>query len=67
MGLADGNRAISLLAFNAGVEAGQLLVVGAGLAVLALAGNRMRPVLVKYGSMLAAAVGAFWLVQRTLV
>lgn len=66
MGLAEGNRTVSLLAFNAGVEAGQLLVVAAGLGVLALAG-RHRPRLVKYGSAAAAAVGAFWLVQRTLV
>jgi hydrogenase/urease accessory protein HupE len=67
MGLSDDNRALSLLAFNVGVEAGQLLVVGAGLALLAIAGQRRRAGLVKYGSAAAAAVGAFWLVQRTLV
>jgi hydrogenase/urease accessory protein HupE len=67
MGLADGNRAVSLLAFNAGVEAGQLAVVGAGLTVMALAGKARRPVLAKAGSLAAAAIGAFWLVQRTLV
>jgi hydrogenase/urease accessory protein HupE len=66
-GLADGNRAVSLLAFNVGVEAGQLLVVAAGLAVLAVAGQRHRPKLVRYGSAAAAALGAFWLVQRTFV
>lgn len=67
MGLADSNRALSLLAFNAGVEAGQLAVVAAGLALMALAGQRRRPALAKAGSVAAAAVGAFWLVQRTLV
>ncbi|WP_342117164.1 HupE/UreJ family protein [Pseudoduganella sp. OTU4001] len=68
MGLSDGNRTLSLLAFNLGVEAGQVAFVAGALLLLALAGRTLDPHwrarLVTAASMVAAAVGALWLVQR---
>ena len=65
MGVAAGDRAIALLCFNLGVEAGQLLFVAAVLALLALAQRVGRPALLRplalYGT---GAMAAFWLLQR---
>lgn len=70
MGLSGGNRALSLLAFNLGVEAGQILFVACVLLGLTLAGRwldaRRQALVVKLGSVLAAGIGMVWLVQRTL-
>lgn len=70
MGLSDGNRALSLLAFNLGVEAGQIAFVACVLLGLLLAGRwldaRWQALFVKLGSVLAAGIGMMWLVQRTL-
>ena len=57
-----------LLAFNVGVELGQLTIVGALLPLLMLAARagavRYRRLVVVGGSLLVAAFGAVWLVER---
>ncbi|NNF40665.1 MAG: hypothetical protein HKN64_04750 [Woeseiaceae bacterium] len=55
-----------LLAFNIGVELGQLMVIALALVVLRpLARLRFaRPVLIPAGSIVAGCVGAFWILQR---
>jgi hypothetical protein len=59
-----------LLAFNVGVELGQLTIVGALLPLLLLAARagapRYRRLVVVGGSLLVAAFGAAWLIERTL-
>ncbi|MCM3876962.1 MAG: HupE/UreJ family protein [Thermoanaerobaculia bacterium] len=68
-GLPRPEIAAALLSFNAGVEGGQLAVILAAFVVLALP-FRARPWyrsrIVVAGSLLIAAVGLFWLVQRIL-
>jgi len=68
MGLPDRHHLLALLAFNVGVELGQLaviaLVVGA-LALWALRGDDRR-VLVRPASLAIAAIGLFWTVERAL-
>lgn len=69
LGLPAGSKAIALLSFNAGVELGQIAVLGA--AWLAIARPfRARPWyrarIVVPGSVAIAAAGAFWAVTRTL-
>lgn len=69
MGLPAGARLVSLLAFNAGIEAGQLAVV---LAVMPLAyalrGARLyRRALLPWGSAVIAAVALVWFVQRAFL
>jgi HupE / UreJ protein len=66
MGLPSGARLVSLLAFNLGVEAGQLAVV---LAVMPLAfyfrtTSFYRHTLMRWGSTGIAALALVWLVQR---
>jgi hypothetical protein len=66
MGLPAGARLVSLVAFNLGVEAGQLAVV---LAVMPLAYSIRatafyRQTLMRWGSSAIAALALFWLVQR---
>jgi hypothetical protein len=68
IGLPEGQRLTALLAFNLGVELGQLGVIA--LAALALGvwvrlGGRRRS-LVRPASLLIAAVGLFWVVERLL-
>ena len=67
-GLSDGNKLLSLLAFNLGVEAGQIAFVAAALAGLALAQRWLAPAwrarAVRLGSLAAAASGAWWLAER---
>jgi hypothetical protein len=68
LGWPQGRRLLALLAFNAGVEAGQVAVVA--LALLLVAGwaraglDRRR--LVRGASITIAGVGAFWAVSRTM-
>ncbi|MRV76412.1 hypothetical protein GJ700_32350 [Duganella sp. FT92W] len=68
MGLSSGNRALSLFAFNVGVELGQVAFVSAVLALLVLVTRRLpahwQPRLMRGGSAVAAATGAWWLVER---
>ncbi|MGR3467662.1 MAG: HupE/UreJ family protein [Shimia sp.] len=84
-GLSEGQFLVSLIAFNVGVEIGQLLVIlGAVLVLLlALGAARLAPLdddeaLVRdrevmfraaslTGSILIALVGAWWVVERTLL
>jgi hydrogenase/urease accessory protein HupE len=66
MGLPPGVRTISLLAFNCGIEAGQMTVV---LAVMPIvyglrSGAFYRRVVMPYGSAMVAILAFVWLVQR---
>ncbi len=67
-GLSDGNKLWSLLAFNLGVEAGQIAFVAAALGALALVQRWLAPAwrvrAVRLGSLAAAAMGAWWLAER---
>ncbi|QYU68377.1 HupE/UreJ family protein [Leptolyngbya sp. 15MV] len=67
IGLPEGAIVPALVAFNLGVEAGQLLVVAVTLAVVALA-TRLGRAKVEQGMKLAAyavgITGAYWLVER---
>lgn len=69
IGLPQGEVPAALLSFNLGVEAGQLVIVAAGLGVLALLGRlavqAMRPVTLAA----AYAIGitaSFWFIDRTI-
>jgi hypothetical protein len=66
MGLPDTHRVLALLAFNAGVEIGQLAVIGLALAGLGLwsLARRDRGLLVRPASLAIAAVGLVWTVRR---
>lgn len=68
MGLPDGQRALGLLGFNAGVELGQLAFVAAALAVLALARGALPrqwvAQLPRVASVVAAVAGAWWMAER---
>jgi hypothetical protein len=68
MGLPKGARLISLVAFNLGVEAGQLAVVLAvmPLAYLLRATHFYRRGIMPWGSSAIACLALFWLVQRAL-
>ncbi|RXZ65049.1 HupE/UreJ family protein [Pelagerythrobacter rhizovicinus] len=69
IGLPEGEIAAALLAFNLGVEAGQLLVVAALMALLAALDRLAQPVLTT-GSRLAAysigITGSYWLIDRVI-
>jgi hypothetical protein len=68
MGLPDRHRLLALLAFNAGVELGQVAVialVGAALGLWALAG-RDRTSVVRPLSLAIAVTGLVWAVERAL-
>jgi HupE / UreJ protein len=66
MGLPDRHRLAALLAFNVGVEIGQLAVIGLALGALALwaLAGRSRQVVVRPVSLGIAAIGLLWTVQR---
>jgi hypothetical protein len=66
MGLPQGARLVSLVAFNLGVETGQLAVVLAimPLAYLLRATAFYRRAVMPWGSTAIAALAMFWLVQR---
>jgi hypothetical protein len=69
MGLPQGARVVSLLAFNLGIEVGQLAVVIAlmPLAYLVRASRFYRRALLPWGSAMIASVAFIWLVQRALL
>lgn len=69
IGLPEGEVPMALLTFNLGVEAGQLVIVGAGLLFLALM-RRFFPtklpqarVMLSYG---IGSIAAFWFIERLL-
>jgi hypothetical protein len=68
MGLPDPGRLVALLAFNVGVELGQLAVIGLALGALALwvLAGRDRHAVVRPTSLAIAAVGLLWTVRRSL-
>jgi hypothetical protein len=68
MGLPDRHHLLALLAFNVGVELGQLAVialVAGALSLWALRGGDRRA-LVRPASLVIAAIGLFWTVERAL-
>jgi hydrogenase/urease accessory protein HupE len=70
IGLPEGETGMALLAFNLGVEAGQLLVVAAALAVLAAIARLARPALAPAIRASAYGIGSlagFWLIERVVV
>ncbi len=69
IGLPEGEVPVALLTFNLGVEAGQLLIVFAGLAVLAAIRRLATARLVQARMAMGYAIGsisAFWLIERAL-
>jgi len=66
MGLPSGARLLSLLAFNLGIEAGQLAVVLAVMPVVyqLRAGRLYRNAVLPWGSAAIAGLALVWLVQR---
>lgn len=67
IGLAPGDIGWSLFSFNAGVEIGQLVIVAAIATTLGLVRRRSHVLaerLVHAGSIVVAAAGAYWFVQR---
>ena len=68
MGLPHGARVISLLAFNLGIEAGQLAVVLTVMPVIyaCRAGVFYRRGLMPWGSAAIALIATLWLVQRAI-
>lgn len=69
IGLPQGEVVTALLAFNLGVEAGQLLVIAltlAFLAVLARGLPRAEAPLLRASTYAIGAVGSFWLIERVI-
>lgn len=69
IGLPEGEVPMALLTFNLGVEAGQLVIVGAGLLFLALMRRFIPAKLPKARVSLSYGIGsiaAFWLIERLL-
>jgi len=57
--------AVALCGFNAGVELGQLLLLGLVWPLLLLLRRRgLQPQVVRWGSALAAGLGTFWFIER---
>lgn len=70
IGLPEGEVPSALLAFNLGVEAGQLAVVGVVLALLALVQWLARPAMARAMRIAAYAIGitaSYWLIDRLVV
>ena len=69
MGLPSGARLLSLLAFNLGIEAGQLAVVLAVMPVVyqLRAGRLYRHAVLPWGSAAIAGLALVWLVQRAIL
>jgi hydrogenase/urease accessory protein HupE len=69
IGLPEGEVPVALLTFNLGVEAGQLLIVGAGLALLAairrIAAARLTQARTVMGYVIGS-ISAFWVIERAL-
>lgn len=69
IGLPQGEVVTALLAFNLGVEAGQLLVIALTLALLALLARglpRAGAPLLRASTYAIGAVGSFWLIERVI-
>jgi hypothetical protein len=69
IGLPEGEVPAALLAFNLGVEAGQLMVVVSVLAVLAIVTRLARPALAPMLRISAYAIGitaSYWLIDRVV-
>ena len=68
MGLPHGARVISLLAFNLGIETGQLAVVLTVMPIIygIRAGTFYRRGVMPWGSAIIAAIATVWLVQRAV-
>jgi len=68
MGLPQGARLVSLVAFNLGIEAGQLAVVLAVMPIIyaVRSGGFYRRAFMPWGSAAIAAVALVWLVQRAI-
>lgn len=69
IGLPEGEIVAALLAFNLGVEAGQLLVVAAALALLAAVERLAQPVLAPALRVAAYGIGitgSYWLIDRVV-
>lgn len=68
VGLPEGRIPLALLFFNLGVEAGQLLFIGAVLALIALPWARLAPRAVAAAPLVAAygigSIAMFWVLQR---
>ncbi len=66
MGLPERHRLLALLAFNIGVELGQLAVIGVAAGAMGLwaASGRHRQALVRPASLVIAAIGLYWTVRR---
>ncbi|MXO82433.1 HupE/UreJ family protein [Altererythrobacter aestiaquae] len=70
IGLPEGDILAALLAFNIGVEAGQLLVVAVVLGVLAFiqrCAAHALPLTIRVSAYGIGAIGAYWLVDRVIV
>lgn len=69
IGLPEGEIPVALLTFNLGVEAGQLIIVAAGLAALALI-RRFAAAQLRTAQVSAAyaigGVAAFWMIERAI-
>jgi hypothetical protein len=68
-GIASGRFAAALVGFNIGVEIGQLAVIGMALALTGwfLSRSWYRRVIAIPASLAIAAIGAYWVVERTLL
>jgi hydrogenase/urease accessory protein HupE len=69
IGLPQGEIAIALLAFNLGVEAGQLLVIAglaASLALLIRAAPKIETPAIRFAAYAIGATGSFWLIERVI-
>jgi HupE / UreJ protein len=69
LGLPHGQFLTALVAFNGGVEAGQLFVIGMAASLVAYWRSRptlYRAVVVRPASFLIAAIGLFWTIERML-
>jgi hypothetical protein len=69
IGLPEGEAPMALFSFNLGVEAGQLIIVGAGLILLAITRYMLAALLETVRKGMAYAIGsvaAFWMIERML-
>jgi hypothetical protein len=70
LGLAQGQFILSLIAFNLGVELGQLAIIASALIILTLPfgrANLYRRFVVIPGSLAIALVGVWWAIERTFL
>lgn len=70
LGLAQGQFILSLIAFNIGVELGQLAIIASALIILTLPfgrSQRYRKLVVIPGSIFIAGIGLWWAIERTFL